>query len=74
VNCDLRHDIQAVLSTQQGSARAPSPRPPVDCSTETICAWVAAAKEGDVDALARLFELLSNVRIGWTGGIFFSVC
>jgi hypothetical protein len=61
VNCDPRNDIQAVLSTQQGSTRAPSPRPPVDCSTEMICTWAAAAKEGDVDALTHIFGLQSTI-------------
>ncbi|KAH9979557.1 hypothetical protein BGW80DRAFT_1455245 [Lactifluus volemus] len=64
VNPDLQHDIQAVLSTQQGQQagiQAQPPPPPVDCSAETICAWVAAAKDVDVDALAHLFELQSTI-------------
>jgi hypothetical protein len=64
VNLDLQQDICKLLSelkVVQGSSHD-TISPPADCSTETICAWVAAGKEGDAEALAHLFQLQNSIR------------
>jgi hypothetical protein len=65
VNPDLQRDIQELLSelrvVRSASLAHGSITPPADCSTETICAWVAAGKEGDVEALAHLFRLQNSI-------------
>ncbi|KAF8071620.1 hypothetical protein FPV67DRAFT_1447145 [Lyophyllum atratum] len=62
INHDLQHDIQELLKeirVIRGGSR--SARPPADNSAETICAWVAAGREGDVEALSHLFQLQSSI-------------
>jgi hypothetical protein len=64
VNLDLQQDICKLLSelkVVQGSSHD-TISPPADCLMETICAWVAAGKESDVDVLAHLFQLQNSIR------------
>ena len=65
VNLDLQQDIQELLSELKviwhASLAHDSITLPADCSTETICAWVAAGKEGDTEALAHLFQLQNSI-------------
>jgi hypothetical protein len=65
VNLDLQQDIRELLSelkvVRHASLAQDGTVPPADCSTETICAWVAAGKEGDTEALAHLFRLQNSI-------------
>jgi hypothetical protein len=65
----LQEGIRAFLNMQQvprgavesSRKRTLIPAPPTDRSMETIYAWLGAAQNGDVNALAQLFQLQSSL-------------